>query len=405
MNNRRKSVRVFMLLAGSAMFLFACGGSRQASPSGAGQAAEVKVVTKGDRTLVSTAEGVKPMWIQECPARTDHVMPFCGEAQKQASQKMACAEASGAALQKLERTIGKETSANLKPDGKGGYAFEMTCAGTEPTTLKGVWEDQRWWEEYQGPQGNSYDCWVMLTYPMMEYQNLVGMANKARQDWVGKSTALHQEGQGLASDSRHAEAVVLFERAQKLLTCLKQPLITPDGANSNLLNEQILADLKTSREEAAKVEKTVLVVVRLNQDGNSLTSGGLVKSLRNKLKGWLSGKGLRIRPGGLSRGDLDAVLSGDRSMAARTAAKKGAGLLLVLDLESEYLSYDDAHYAQARGGLRLIRTADGRELATADLGPEKQGHPFTKKGALKLCVEKLRDKFLGQVVESALGKI
>lgn len=400
---RRFLEGAFIVVIGIGML--GCGGGRTAGPAGGESSVVVKPVTKGDRTLVASSEGVKPMWLQECPVKTEHIMPFCGQAYKQPSHKMACQAAYADAIGKLQRTISQETSASLKPDGKGGYQFEMACAGTEPSTLRGVWEDQQWWEEYDGPGGRSYDCHVMLTYPMLEYHNLTGMARKAIQDWVGKANELSSEGKTKSSNCQYAEAAVLFERAKNLLGCLKEPLITPDGMNSSLMNEQIEADLKVARVESVKAQKTALVVIRLSMDGKEITRGGVADSVRNKVKNWLSNRGLRIRPGGLDKQEVSLVLSGDRQAAARAAASKCAGLLLVIDLESNFKAKEEGIcYAFAQGAFRLIRTSDGRELATADLGPEK-GALFNEQAARQRAVENLCQKQLGKVVQEALAKI
>jgi hypothetical protein len=99
------------------------------------------------------------------------------------------------------------------------------------------------------------------------------------------------------------------------------------------------------------------------------------------------------------------VLSGDRQAAARTAAAKCAGLLLVVDLQANFKAKEEGIcYAFARGAFRLIRTSDGRELATADLGPEK-GALFNEQEARKKAVFNLCKKHLGRVVREALTKI
>jgi hypothetical protein len=383
------------ILIGLIVFLSGCGGGRTAVEK-----------TKGDRTLVAHSEGVEPLWIQECPARTDHTLPFCGEAHRVASQKMACSQAYADALGKLRRAIGQKVDAKLVPDQKGGYTFQIQGAESEPLTIRGAWEDQRWSEEYQGSDGRTHDCYVMIAYPKLEYDNLIGVAKKAAGDRVAKAAELHAGGKDLASMGRHAEAAVRFKRASALLAGLKEPVVTPDGMSSDLLAEQVLADLRVSQEEADKSSKTALVVVRMVIEGKPQPRGSLARSVRNRVKNWLSKRGIRIRPGGLSASMVEAVLSGDRHTAAKTAADKGAGLLLVIEIESEFKAKeDDVFYAFARGAFRLIRTADGRELHAADLGPEKQGHPGSRKGAVKLSVEKLRDKQLVGVVQEALTKL
>ncbi|MBW1809097.1 MAG: hypothetical protein JRJ87_12955 [Deltaproteobacteria bacterium] len=377
----------------------ACSAGRQTLP-------DKKSKIKGDRELVSHSEGIEPLWIQECPERTDHTLPYCGESVRQASQKLACSEAYADALVKLRLSVGQKVDAKLAPDGQGGYKFEIQGA-SEPITIRGAWEDQRWFEEYQGPSGRSYDCYVMLVYPMLEYENLIGMARKAAGDKVLKATELRKEGQQLAANGRHADAVVRLKRAKSLLDSLKEPVISPDGSlNSTLLKEQVVADLNKSTGEAGKTDKTAMVVVQIVLDEKKASTSTLARSVLTQVKGWLSDKGVRIRPGGLAQDQVTAVLSGDQAVAANAAALKGAGLLLVINIESEYLGQEEGfHYAQAIGAYRLIRTSDGRELASSDLGPEKQGHPASRRAAIKLCVEKLRDKLLGNIIRESLSKI
>jgi hypothetical protein len=371
---------------------------------GGGRAATEK--TKGDRTRVAHSEGVEPLWLQECPARTAHTLPFCGEAHRLTSQKLACTEAYADALGKLRRAVGQKVDAKLVPDGAGGYKFEIQGAESEPLTIRGAWEDQRWAEEYQGSEGRTHDCWVMIAYPKLEYDNLVGVAKQAARDRVAKAAELHQDGRDLASMGRHAEATIRFERASALLAGLKEPVVAPDGTSSDLLSEQVLADLRASKDEAGKTARTALVVVRLVIEGKPQPRGSLARSVRNRVKNWLSKRGIRIRPGGLGASMVEAVLAGDRHTAAKAAADKGAGLLLVIEIESEFKAKEeDVFYAFAHGAFRLIRTADGRELHAADLGPEKQGHPRSRQGAVKLSVEKLRDKQLAGVVQEALAKL
>ena len=382
------------VLIGLIVLLAGCGGGRTATK------------TKGDRTRVAHSEGVEPMWLQECPAPTDHILAYCGEAHRKASQKNACSEAYLDALGKLRRSVGQKVNAKLAPDGQGGYRFEIQGAESEPLTIRGAWEDQRWSEEYDGPDGRTHDCWVMIAYPKLEYDNLIGVAKKAAGDRVAKAAELHADGKDLASTGRHPEAVVRFKRASTLLAGLKEPVVTPDGMSSDLLAEQVLADLRASQDEADKSSKTALVVVRLLIEGKPTPRGSLARSVRSRVKKWLSRRGIRIRPGGLSASMVEAVLAGDRRTAAKTAADKGAGMLLVIEIESEFKAKEDGvFYAFARGVFRLIRTADGRELHAADLGPEKQGHPGSRKGAVKLSIEKLRDKQLGGVVKEALTKL
>ncbi len=380
-------------------FLSSCAGGGSASISD-----QAKV--KGDRKMISHAEGVEPMWIQSCPERTDHTLPFCGESLRRPDRKAACTDAYADALGKLRRAIGQKVGAKLVTQAGGGHVFEIQGAA-EPITIRGAWEDQNWYEEYRGPAGLTYDCYVMLAYPRLEYENLLGMARKAASEKVAKASSLHQEGRKLAASGRHAEATAQLHRAQALLTSLKEPVVSPDGSvNSPLLLEQVNADLVTAGAEAKKTEKTALLVLRLRLDGKTTGGASLSRSMRSKIKGWLADSGIRTRPGGLDASLVAAVLSGDRVSAAKAAADKGAGLLVVVDIESNFLDEEGGiQYAEALGSFRLLRTSDGRELAAVDLGPEKQGHPRKRKDAVRLCVEKLRDKMLGKAVRDSLQKI
>ncbi|HUU00321.1 MAG TPA: hypothetical protein VM425_02665 [Myxococcota bacterium] len=376
-----------------------CGGGGQAIRG-------EKQKTHGDRTMVSHSEGLEPLWIQECPARTEHSLPFCGLAQRGANSEIACSGAYADALGKLRRAIGQKVTAKLVADGKGGYRFEIEGGG-EPLTLRGVWEDQRWFEEYSGPGGHSFDCYMMLVYPRLEYENLLGMARKAARDIVKKAAELLAEGRRLMSSGRFAEAPDGLNRAMKLLAGLKEPVVSPDGSlNSTLLAEQVKADLDRARQEAAKMAKTALVALHLVVDGKTVSSGSLMRSLLVRTKQWLAARGVSCRPGGIPALQLEAVLAGDKQEAAKTAAEKGAGLLLVIDVDSSFISREDGiYFASAGGSLRLVRTSDCREVAAVDLGPEKQGHPVSRAAALNRSVEKLRDKIIEKAIGTCLSRL
>ena len=131
-----------VVLLGLALMGLGCGGGRAVSGGKTGKATKTKV--RGDRTRISHSEGVEPLWIQECPARTDHLLPFCGESHKMVSQKMACTAATADAIGKLRRFIGQKVSAKLEPDGQGGYQFSMAGTESEAVTIRGAWESERW---------------------------------------------------------------------------------------------------------------------------------------------------------------------------------------------------------------------------------------------------------------------
>ena len=382
--------------------LVGCGGSQQVVKDPNTVSGTTKV--KGDRHMLAHSEGLEPLWIQECPIRSAQVLPFCGEGQRQSSQATACASANADALEKLRRMIGQSVNASLVPDGKGGYRFEIKGAEAEPLTVRGAWEDQRWYEEYQGPDGKTYDCYVMLTYPKLEYDNLIGLSRKANMDRVEKAAALLKEGQKLSADGHFGDAVERLKRAQGLISGMKEEVVAGDGSNSTLLAEQISADLNKSEQEAKKTSDTALVVIHLVLDGKTENEGGpAAQSVLNRVKKMLADKGIRIRPGGLKPADVELVLSGDTKAAANTAAQKGAGLLLVLDLDSQFKGQDaNIFYAYARGAFRLIRTLDGREIHAADLGPEK-GALMSREDAVQKALDNLCKRFLPDAVSNALS--
>ncbi|MBN2496395.1 MAG: hypothetical protein JXR96_17510 [Deltaproteobacteria bacterium] len=376
-----------------------CSGGTAASSGGA-----AKPKVHGDRTRIAHSEGVEPLWIQECPARTDHLLPFCGEAHKMPSQKSACTAAYTDALGKLSRYIGQKVEASLEPDGQGGYAFQIKGEG-DPITIRGAWESERWAEEYEGG-GRTHDCYVMITYPVLEYDRLVHKYREVAAQKVAKAKDLHEQGRKLAAEGRHAEAAGLFGRAKKLLEAVKEPVKTDDGAQSDLLLEQVVADLKTSSVGAQEAARTALVVVGLKVDGEDKYGSQDQKLVQNSVQKWLAAKGIKIRPGGLSSEQLQAVLGGDRQAAAQAAASKGAGLLLVVDLESKFSSKDaQAYYSYLSGELRFIRTSDGREIYTSEIASEKGAHPFKKSGAHTKAIKQALDRKIKPAVHAAIGKI
>ncbi len=387
---------LFFILAAS-FALTACGGSSARVKS------ERKKV-KGDRTMVSHSDGVEPIWIQECPANTEYTLVFCGESHEKPSQKSAYTEAQADALGKLGRFVGQKIDAKLAPDGKGGYNFQIEAEGDSNVTIRGAWEGERWCEEYDGPGGRTHDCYVMVTYPKFEYDRLVGTARKVARQRIQKARDLFGQAKDLASKGKHQQALTLLQRAKELLSKLRQPQVI-DGQSSEVMAEQIMADLKQEQQAAKEILSTALVVVGLTVDGKLQTRGRLWSAIRNKVQKWVVDSGLKIRPGGIPTGQVKAILSGDDGAAAKAATDKGAGMLLVLDLKCNFSSeLDGAFYSYAEGGLRLIRTADGREIFTAELPSTKGGH-ISKNKANKKAIDNLLNERVKPAVKSAVGKI
>ncbi len=393
----RVKLSLMTLLLSLAMLSLACGGGRAVSGGS-------KTKVKGDRERISHSEGVEPMWIQECPARTDHLLPFCGQTHKMVSEKMACSGATADAIGKLRRFIGQKVSAKLESDGQGGYHFSMAGTESEAVTIRGAWESERWAEEYEGG-GRTHDCYVMITYPRIEYDRLVHKAKELAQQRAAKAGALHAEAKGLIEQGRHAEAATLLNRADQLLADIGDAVQLDGGTNTKLLHEQIKADLAIASKGAAEAGSTVLVVVSVTIDEKS-HKGKYQKLIRNTVQKWLSAKGLKIRPGGLNKAQVEAVLGGDRQAAAQAAASKGAGLLMVVELNSEFRTKEEGTYhAYGSGELRFIRTSDGREIYTSELVEEKGSHPFNKKGSHDLALKNSLKRTVKQAVDAALGKI
>lgn len=389
--------RIFLVLLVSSFALVSCGGSSARVKS------DHKKV-KGDRTMVSHSEGVEPVWIQECPVNTEYTLVFCGESQRKASQRAAYSEAQADALGKLGRFVGQKIDAKLAPDGKGGYDFQMEAEGDSNVTIRGAWEGERWCEEYDGAGGRTHDCYVMVTYPKIEYDKLVGSAKKIARQRIEKARDLFNQAKGLASTGQHQQALTLLQRAGALLEKLREPQVI-DGQSSEVLAEQIRADLNQEEQSAKEVLSTALVVVGLTVDGKLQTGGRLLSATRNKIQKWVVDSGIKIRPGGIPSSQVKAILSGDSGVASKAATDKGAGMLLVLDLKCSFnTEMDGAYYSYAEGGLRLIRTADGRELYTSELPSTKGGHVSHNK-ANKKAIENLLNQQVKSAVKSAVGKI
>ena len=390
----RKSTFVLSLLS---VVSLGCAGGRAVSKGDLGR-------VDGDRTLVSHSEGVKPLWVQECPVHSDHVLTFCGETHRKASYQVAYSEAYADALGKLRRFIGQKVEAKLEPDGQGGYRFEMRGMDDEAVTLRGVWEGERWAEIWASTGAQSHDCYVMLSYPRLEYDKLAGRAQALTRQRVEKATELQGQARTALGNGSAAEAAVLLERAQVLLAALKEPLVTPDGQNSTLLLEQIQADLRQAAQQAQEAKRTALVVVGLQIDGDLKSTGALLTDLQNTVQKWVSSAGVKIRPGGISVEQVRSILQGDAAAAKSAAAAKGAGMLLVVDLRSEHKTFDEGvHYSYASGGLRFIRTDDGRELYTSELRATK-GALFTLEGSHKKALENLMKQEVQPAVKAAVAK-
>ena len=391
-------------MIGMVLFVFAgCGGGQAVTkvdqpPSKAEKA-------KGDCSRVSHSEGVEPMWIQECPVHSDHVMVFCGEAHREAGYKPAYAEAYADALGKLRRFIGQKVDAKIVPDGQGGYRFQLQGVDDETVTVRGAWEGERWAEVYDCPGGQVHDCYVMLTYSRLEYEKVLRKIEQIAKQRMKNGIALFNKGKDLVAKGRYKDAIVEFGNAKKMLEKLKQKVLMPDGTASTVLADQIQNELDKTVKEYQIIGKTALVVVGLTQDGKLQTRGRNHTNAQNTIQKWVVEGGVKIRPGGLDAAQVKAILSGDREAASQAAAKKRAGMLLTVDLHCDFKTeMEGAYFSYAEGGLRLIRTDDGRELYTAELQSVKGGH-VSRKGANKKALEVLLNTRVKPAVQAAVVKI
>lgn len=392
-------VKVVGILAAALWLAAGCAGGRAAGHGGGGEK------MRGDRNRVAHSEGVEPLWIQECPVHSDQLLTFCGEAHRKASQKIAYAEAYGDALAKLRRFIGQKVTAELEPDGQGGYRFSIRSAEQRPVMVRGAWEGERWCEEYEGPSGRSHDCYAMISYPKLEYDRLLNQAHKAASQRVAKAIALHVEGRQALASGNSGQARSLLGRAQKLLVGLSEPIVV-EGKSSAVLVEQVAADLRRAAKLDREAGRTALVVVGLRQDGRLLTAGREPGRVRDRVQKWLVGQGLKIRPGGLAADHVQAILAGDADVARAAAAAKGAKLLLVLDLQCNFDSVEDqVYYSYAEGSFRLVWTEDGRELYTVDLPRTKGAMPFAKAKANSKAVSELLNNHVKPAVQAAVARV
>ncbi len=377
-----------------------CGGG-QASTRGGEPASKVK----GDCTRVSHSEGVQPMWIQECPVHTDHVLAFCGEAHRKASYKTSYAEAYADALGKLRRFIGQKVDAKIVPDGKGGYSFQFKGMDDETVSIRGAWEGERFAEVYDCPVGQVHDCYVMLTYPRLEYDKLQKKFEDIARQRMKKGIELHAKGMELVTKGRYKDAIVELRNAGNMLAKLKQKVVLPDGTVSTVLAEQVKNDLDKAISDYEIIRKTTLVVVGLTQNGKLQTRGRNYTNAQNTIQKWVVDGGVEIRPGGLAASQVEAILSGDRDAASQAAASKRAGMLLVVDLHCDFKTeMEGAFFSYAEGGLRLIRTDDGSELHTAKLKETKGGH-VSREGANKRALQALLNTEVKPAVQAAVKKI
>ncbi len=392
-------VKVVGILAAALWLAAGCAGGRAAGHGGGGEK------MRGDRNRVAHSEGVEPLWIQECPVHSDQLLTFCGEAHRKASQKIAYAEAYGDALAKLRRFIGQKVTAELEPDGQGGYRFSIRSADQRPVMVRGAWEGERWCEDYEGPSGRSHDCYAMISYPKLEYDRLLNQAHKAASQRVAKAIALHVEGRQALASGNSGQARSLLGRAQKLLVGLSEPIVV-EGKSSAVLVEQVAADLRRAAKLDREAGRTALVVVGLRQDGRLLTAGREPGRVRDRVQKWLVSQGLKIRPGGLAADQVQAILAGDADVARAAAAAKGAKLLLVLDLQCNFDSVEDqVYYSYAEGSFRLVWTEDGRELYTVDLPRTEGAMPFAKAKADSKAVSELLNNHVKPAVQAAVARV
>ncbi len=388
-----------MLLFLAAAIVAGCPGGGASRSGGAKQ--------RGDCVLQSHSEGVEPLWIQQCPGRTEHLLVFCGESHGQVAQGPACAEAYADALGKLRRHIGQKVEAAIEPDAGGGYRFRIRGADSEGVTLRGVWEDQRWFEEYRCPEGPRHSCYAMITYPMLQYELLVKAAQDATQGRVLKALELQQAGREQARQGKFNPAQATFERALKLLEGLKEPVSLPGGENSALLAEQLAADLAEARARGADTSRTVLLAVRVILDGQPGGGAPAAQAVESRIKGWLTERGVSTLPGAVSLEELAQLVDPARpDLAARIGAERGAGWVMAVDLRSDFKEKADIGFvAYASGALRLLRCADGREVAAADLPPRKFVHPLQRADSVTKALEKLREEALQKAVGEALARL
>ncbi|HOX44267.1 MAG TPA: hypothetical protein PK668_11750 [Myxococcota bacterium] len=361
---------------------------------------------KGDRTMVSHAEGLEPAWIQECPVRSDQILPFCGEAVEQASQAGACATAHAKAVEKLKAFIGQQVGAGLEAEGGGAYSFKLQGGDDQAISVRGVWEDSRWWEQYDGGSGQTYDCYVMLTYPALEYNALVGKAQAAARQRFEKAAALHAEGKELLDGGVPAQAKVRFQRALALLQGLKEKFQTRDGKNSEILVEQVNADLSAASVQESEMGSTLVVAVLMRMDGADARASAEFKKFEADVQNMVLQRTLKVRPGGLDGPQVSAVLAGDVKAAVQTARDKSAGYLLVVLVDVRHVTKDESgiYYSKAEGQVRLIRTQDGRELATANVS-DRTGHPTSAAAANAKVLETIVGRSVKPALKQALDKI
>ncbi|RME26649.1 MAG: hypothetical protein D6806_05875 [Deltaproteobacteria bacterium] len=352
--------------------------------------------------VIDHSPGVRPLWIQQCPVPDKESFPFCGEARGKQDSESACSAAYADALGKLRRFIGQKVGARVESDGSGGWRFKVQGT-SEPIELRGVWEDQRWYETTRS--GTS--CWVMLVYPRLEYENLVNLARRAFVERMKKADAALKEAGELQKAGCPLKSFYRLELAEKLLEGISEQVAIEGIGDPSALRVQARQRLDSLRVEVARMNKTVLVAVRYAAEDGRLAATRAERLLRDGVSQLVSAAGLEVKSGSLGDADMTAILSGNARAISEKIPCLGAGWLLVLSLEGRYLGNEDGiHFVSSEGSLRLYRASDGREVGVLELR-EKQGHPFSASGAVersaRMLIEKKIKPELGMLLAKAGG--
>ena len=351
------------------------------------------------------AEGL-PAWFDHPPAHTAETLYFTGDAsgadRPEDARDLAVQRALANAVSFFQVKVQSEL-VTREEEVNGRYSSSIRASvrvAGEEVELREVRVERFVLEERAGAR-KRYDGYVLLSYPRVEYERVVATQRRADTSLAERSLALFREGSRLRRDGRPGEAADRFREGRDAIKRLRGTtrLADPDFGTTEALDAALGAAIEEARTEGKAAQRTVLVRVELTLDGNPALSRRTAGELRSDIDSLVAAHGLTAVHDGLDDAGARSVAAG----GAAPASRAGAGYLLVILGEAEFVSQDQGQFiAHATGSYTLVETASGRVLAGGDLGQFKGGH-VRRADACEKALARLREQ-ARQDVGAALAK-